>query len=344
MATPTLSALRLAYPHARICGLMRPVIHDLLDGAWGSARPWFDETVRFERKKKKRTEFVSRRGLIRILREQRTNLAIVLPNSFWSAAVPALAGVKRIVGYDRDGRGWMLSDRVPVPRIGKQYQPISAVDYYLKLVHWLGAETSNRRMQLRLSQEDIVQGEQLWQQVGFEDRVPTVVINSNAATASLRVWPTDRVRDLSLRLGAELGCQVLLHCGPSEQQVANRIAAECNHPNVASMGQASDLPISLSKAVLAKASVVVSSDSGPRHMAVALDRQVVSLFGPTDPVWTQTYNEPEVVIQEPLACRPCYQDKCALKNHRCMRDISVDRVFSEVARKLETTHARENAA
>ncbi len=123
---------------------------------------------------------------------------------------------------------------------------------------------------------------------------------------------------------------MLLHCGPGEREAADAIASRINHPRVQSMGRAKSLPLGLTKAVMERASVVVSTDSGPRHIAVALDRPVISLFGPTDPVWTRTYNVTETEMGLHMACRACWKKTCPLGHNRCMRDLGVETVYGAV--------------
>ena len=139
-----------------------------------------------------------------------------------------------------------------------------------------------------------------------------------------------KVRELARRLANEHACQVLLHCGPAERELANRVVDEVNHPAVASMGRALELPIGLTKAVLARAYAVVSTDSGPRHVAVALNRPVISLFGPTDPHGTRTYNMTETILAADLPCRPCYSKLCPLKHGQCMELLEVNSVIQAI--------------
>ena len=101
------------------------------------------------------------------------------------------------------------------------------------------------------------------------------------------------------------------------------------------MGQIDDIPIGLSKAVLEHANVVLSTDSGPRHMAVALNNKVVSLFGPTDPNNTQTYNQPETILRVPMDCQPCGQSKCPLVHNNCMHGLTYSVVVQAVLKHLE---------
>ncbi len=296
MATPALRALRNAFPENKIVGVMRPVIRDVLEQAWGGGRPWIDESLLFN--KTASPTAGSRWGLVRQIRRSGANVAILLTNSFWSAAVLRLAGVRRVVGYRRDGRGLLLSDAVEVPRDGKRILPISPVDYYLQLAKWLGCDSHNRAMQLGVTETDEALADGLWRQVGFSSATPTIAINSGAANSAERLWPAELVQALARRLASELGAQVLLHCGPADREASNCIANSVTDPRVASMGIAEQLPIGLSKAVLKRSVAVVSTDSGPRHLAVAFDRPVVSLFGPTTPQWTATYNRPEIVVAE----------------------------------------------
>ena len=332
MATPTLRALRGAFPDSKIVGVMRPVLREVLDQAWGAERPWLDETLLLNKRRSPTAS--SRWGLVQQIRQSGAQLAVLLTNSLWSAAVVRLAGVSRVVGYRRDGRGLLLSDALEAPRDGKRWRPISPVDYYLQLAHWLGCDSSNRAMQLGVSSLDEQLADGLWSQLGFSAELPTIAINSGSANSTARLWPAEHVQELASRLAGELGVQVLLHCGPAEREACNRLADAIAHPRVASMGVAEQLPIGLSKAVLKRSAAVVSTDSGPRHLAVAFDRPVVSLFGPTSPDWTTTYNRPELLIGEQLDCRGCLQATCPLKHNRCMRDITVDRVLAAVRKCL----------
>lgn len=313
MATPTLRAIRQRYPQTKITMICRPIVRELLWDAWGDAAAWADDCLMVA--KRGGDGVHTRASLTKAVRGAAMDSAVLLTNSFWSAAVMRLAGVRRIVGYQRDARGWLLSDRVPVPRVARKLRPISAVDYYLELARWIGCAIDNRMMQLDVADGHAARAAQLFEAAGLDPREPTLVINSNAATAPDRLWPAERVCELSRRVAEQGRFQVLLHCGPQERERTNQMAAEVNHPRVASMGVWESLPITLSKAVLKQATAVVSSDSGPRHIAIALNRQAITLFGPTSPEWTRTYNRPEILLQNSVQGSPS------------MSHISVDEVW-----------------
>ena len=105
------------------------------------------------------------------------------------------------------------------------------------------------------------------------------------------------------------------------------------------MGQVENLPMGLSKAVLEQASVVVSTDSGPRHMASALGKKVISLFGPTSASLYQTYNLPEKVLSIPMACSPCGKYKCPLVHNNCMHGITYTQVVEAVMDELQMSNS-----
>lgn len=335
MATPTLRSLRRGFPDARLVGVMSSLVDELLPNAVDE--DCFDKRILVHRRGKQRVAHsVSRSSLVSELRKSKCDVVLILPNSFWSAAVAFASRIPRRVGYRRDGRAWLLTDAISVPKNESGPIPVSAIDYYLKQAEWLGCESQSRAMQLSVTPQDQVLAEQLWSKLGFSSSLPTVVINSNSAKDGSRVWPKAKVAELATRLATKADLQVLLHCGPGERQSAEDTLALVSHPKVLSMGVVDDLPLGLSRGVLQRAAAVVTTDSGARHMAVALNRPVVTLFGSTSPLWTATYNRPEQQVYLDLDCQPCYKSACPLSHHRCMQDISVSQVYEMTLKQIET--------
>lgn len=349
MATPTLRAVRSGFPDVELVGVMRPVMVELLAGT-----SMLDSHLLFE--KSKRDGLPTRVGLVSALRAAKLDAMVLLTNSLWSAAAAKLAGIRRIVGYNRDVRGWLLTERIAVPQVlvpqvavtgavgtaGRLAEP-PTIDYYLGLAEHIGCDISDRRSQLAVTPDESRIADDLWRSCQFDLATPTIVINNNAALEQSRLWPIEKVQELAKKIAQE-GYQVLLHCGPSERERANQIAAEVNHPLVASMGQSKDLPIGLTKAVLARAKAVVTTDSGPRHIAVALNRPVISLFGPTDPFNTRTYNLSETVLAADLPCRPCRAKACPFKHDQCMKSLDVQMVLQAVYKAIHQPILRANVA
>ena len=332
MATPAITSLRCSYPDAKIVGVMRPPIADLLAGLSGAdGQPLINEIVTFKKYHGKNA--VRRLELALRLRKLRIDIGVLFTNSFWSAAIMKLAGARRTVGYARDARSWLLTDPLPVQREhkGKKPKPVPTLDYYLKLSDWLGGESSDRLMHLEVEESDKAAADDLWDQAGLDPNVPTVVMNNGSATDIGRVWAANRVAELAERVAVELEMQVLLHCGPGEHQSANMLANRVGNELVASMGVVDELPIGLSKAVLDRAALVVTTDSGPRHIAAAFNTPSIVLFGSTSPGSNRTYNSNETALE--------ITSEDARTGVVKMQRITVDMVFDTVKEIAERSTA-----
>ncbi|RMF38939.1 MAG: glycosyltransferase family 9 protein [Planctomycetota bacterium] len=333
MATPTLRAIRRGFPRAQITAVMRPVIADLLDQAWGEAPAWYDEMVMVPKKTLR-----GRLAVAQQLRQQQIDVGVLLTNSLWSAAAVRISGAPARIGYARDGRGWLLTSALRPLKVGRVYQPVPHIDYLLAIAEHMGCPASDRRMQLAVTDDGWTLRRRLLARIGWDESAAVAVINNGAATQPDRIWPEERVRRLALDLAEQRGLHVLLHCGPADRESANRIAAQIHHPRVASMGLVEELPIALSKAVLASARVVISTDSGPRHIAAALDRPVVALFGATGAEWTRTYNVPEQIVTPPSGDEAIAMPRAAGPRAGMAR-ISVEQVLAAVDQAMASAAA-----
>ncbi len=322
MATPALRGLRELYPDARITALVRvnvkPIVQDL---------PWVDRvvTVRPKRKGKKgdgrRGDVV---GLARRLSRGRFDMAVLLPNSFKSALVAKMAGCNRIVGYERDGRGFLLSDRM-IPRKGVGgFVPVPTLDYYLGIVRFLGAGHPSGEMALFTRAEDDVRVDEIFKDVGIDaasgDRL--VLLNPGAQKLMKR-WEPARFAAVADVLMEEGDVKVAVTGSPGEREILKAVVdtAKGEVINLAERG----MNLRLLKSVVKKSALMVTNDTGPRHIAAAMGTPVVTLFGPTGPEWTTIDFEHEREIVADGICEVCLKEKWA-KSGKCMHRISVDEV------------------
>jgi heptosyltransferase II len=136
----------------------------------------------------------------------------------------------------------------------------------------------------------------------------------------------------------QLRAKVLVLCGPGEREAAAVIEKQADQPSVRSLAQR-PLSVGLTKACLRRCRLLVSTDSGPRHIAAALEVPVVALFGPTDPRWSGNGHAREIALKLSLNCQPCSQRTCPLEHHRCMRDLQPEIVLAAVRRLFEAAAA-----
>jgi len=318
MATPALTALRHQYRASRLIGVLRPYVSGVLDGG-----DWFDETV-FDG------------GTLATawrLRKLRIDLAVLFTNSFRSALSAWLGGCRQILGYARDWRRALLTDRLePLRRPDGTYLPSPLIDAYNLLAVKAGCPLPGHRLRLHTTPGDEAAAERVWKKFALDEAEWVVALNPGAAFGSAKHWPAEYFAALARRLVDELRAAVLVLCGPAERELAGRIVREATCAAVHSLAAESP-SLGLTKACVRRADLLVTTDSGPRHFAAAFDRPVVTLFGPTHIAWTETYFPKAVHLQKDVPCGPCQRRVCPL-DHRCMKQLTADEVFAAAAGAL----------
>lgn len=335
MATPALRALRTKFRQARLIGILRPHLGEVLAGT-----PWLDEQVLYD----PRSQAAAHRAwqVIRRLRTLRLDTAVLLTNSLRTALVAWLGGASERIGYVRGGRGWLLNRKLMPRRQHGRFVPAPVLDYYLDLAYALGCPPEPPRLELATSRHDERAADQAWRRLGLAPQERVVAFNSSGAFGAAKLWPSEHFADLARRIVADHDASVLVLCGPAERQRARQIAAAAAHPRVVSLAD-EPLSIGLSKACVRRSSLLVTTDSGPRHFAAAFNVPVITLFGPTHIAWSENHFARATHLQLQLPCTPCQQRTCPLQHHRCMRELSVVEVYRAVAEVLEASPAAQAA-
>ncbi len=265
-------------------------------------------------------------ALVKMLRKNNFTHAILFKNSFGSALACFLAGIPVRVGYTREGRGLLLTERLHPPRLSSgDYKPISMVDYYLAVASWLGADVQDRHIELSVEPKDIETVRAKLPQV-FSRQGPLVILVPGAAAGPSKRWPAERFAKVTDWLVANYNATVVLSVAPNavEKHIAEQIVNTSSHKPL----NLSDTPVSLGelKALYAAADLVIGNDTGPRHIAVAFKRKVITLVGPNDPAWTDPGYDDEVFIKGQAPCVPCDKPVCKQTSHFCMEAITVEMV------------------
>lgn len=261
------------------------------------------------------------------------DLGILLPNSFRSAWLLRQAGVPERWGYATSFRAWMLT-RTPVriPVHGVQHQS----EYYRALVRGLGIPCGDEAPRLRVTSATSQAGLDVLQNAKVDLTRRLAVLAPGAAYGQAKQWPPDRVAQLAARLVRERDMTCVMVGAGHDRDAARAIESWLSTHAADVRSRVIDLTgrTSLTQliAVLARADVVVSNDSGAMHLAAALGRPVVAIFGPTDERATRPVG-PHDVLTASTFCRPCHLRDCPI-DHRCMKRISADTVFAAVSRQL----------
>jgi len=331
MATPALRALRRHFgAEVRIRGILRPYLTELLAGT-----DWLDELWPFDPKGQDRA--VRRWPLVQRMRQAQIDLAVLLPNSLQTAVLAWLGGARRRLGYVRYGRGLLLTDRLYPVWQGRRVAAAPMVDSYLALAEAAGCASESRRLELAVTPAEEQRGAAVWQELGLAHGAHVIALNTGGAHGAAKHWPSEHCAALARRIADELDHQVLVLCGPGEQSAAREVVRLADRRQVVSLAE-QPVGLGLTKACLQRCRLLVSTDSGPRHIAAALGKPVVTLFGPTSPVWIANPTVESVDVHMNLECMPCARRVCPLGHHRCMRELGAERVLDAVRSVL---HGRQ---
>ncbi len=324
-ATPLLTALRQQFgPALELIALGRPAVLEVLAG--------HPAVSRFLPKPAAGMKLRNLRRCARLLRQLKPDATVLLTNDLPSAVASVLAGVRRRIGYARRGRGPLLTGALKPPRDGRRYLPIPAVDYYMGLAAPLGWRGGTPPLSLAAAPEDQARAAEIL--AAFPDPArPLAIVSNSGAFGPAKLWTDAGVVALSRALSAR-GMSVLLLGGPAELEQTLANAKAIGDGNVLAAGALRPPSLGLSKALVQRARLLVSTDSGPRHMGPAFGVPTVSLFGPTDPVWTDLKTPLDRWVRLALECQPCQARDCPLGHHRCMKELRVEQVLGAVEAQL----------
>ncbi len=332
MTMPAIRALRREFPSAHVALLVRPSVAPLFE-----KDPLLDEVLIYG------PEFGGVRGKLRLaslLRRKRFDVAVLLQNAFDAALVSFFAGIPKRIGYDRDGRGFLLTTPVPFQRDDRR---MHHVRYYLELLRSAGIGGEDASPWLYLSIEERLQARDALSLL----RRPILGVNPGATFGSAKRWLPERFAEVAERFTRETGGSVVIFGGKAETGIAREIeqiihsrldgslqrvvTTEPSHRPLL-MNLAGHTSLRHLSALIAESDLILTNDSGPMHVAYAVGTPLVALFGSTDPALTGPLGECDEVIKPSLPCSPCFERNCPEQTLRCMRDISAEEVCAAVRR------------
>jgi heptosyltransferase-2 len=327
MATPALRSLRTHVGGGELVGVMRPYVAEVLAGS-----EWFDETIVYKK---------GDGSLFRppaALRAARLDAVVLLTNSLRTGWMAYRSGAGERIGTAGNLRSPLLTTRVYSARRGWRNRwrrvELPTVAGYMHVAQAAGAPPVAPVLEMATTAADELAADAVWRRLGWARDAQVAVFNTGGAFGAAKDWPGEHFAALARRLATERDLRVLINCGPKERDAARGIVAAAADPRVASLADEADLPIGLTKAVIRRAALLVTTDSGPRFFGVAFGVPTITLFGPTSTEHTRTFSRYETCISLGLDCQPCMQRACPLGHHRCMRDLSVERVLAAVNHAL----------
>lgn len=331
MSTPALQRLRESFPSAQIVLLATPLTGELF-----AASPWVDRFLPYRRREEGWRAFGR---MAAQLRAERFDLAILFQNALEAALLAWLAGIPRRIGYQAEGRGWLLTTSLRRgPRNRHQIHDYLDLVSASEAVFGLASEAAGQ--ETALPNLDVREGarreaESLLRERGvMPGSGPLIALNVGATNSRAKCWPAEYYARLADWLVATYGAIVVLIGGPGERALAETVASRTDQTaHVVLLAGETSLAALLG--VLEACALVVSNDTGPAHIAAALGRPVLTLFGPTNEWETAPRGARASLLRaEGIDCARCMHRDCPI-DHRCMTRLTVEKVQEEVARLIQ---------
>lgn len=344
LTIPFLRNLRRAYPEAQIDMLVGPVSGDvLLDCPYIDNLIYFDTTRKhkYENTDEKRKTFLS---YVKLLRQNKYDKAYVLKRSFSSAALAFLAGIKQRIGFDTEGRGFLLTKKVPyvknrheiecfldVLKVGEAgveslkngFAGLEGLNSFSQKVHfdnhlenWISPK-SEEKIQEILSNYDL-------------SEKPKALIHATSGNIN-KQWSIKNFAKVIEYLSNEKNIQVFFTGTTKDSDVydkiLNLIPVELKNKPINLCGE---LSIQDSTALINKMDFVVGCDSGTLHIAASLNIPVIGIYGPMNPKKWSAWGEIHKPIYLDLPCIPCDLKSNCDKDYACIKNITKEMVIKEI--------------
>lgn len=333
-ALPVLRGLRRRFPQAHIAWLVATPFVNMLE-----AEPALNEIIPFDRKHfgrllrawKPTSDFLR---FVGDLRKKKFDLVIDLQGLFRSGFMARATGAGVRIGFQaaREMAWVFYTDRAPRDDADRH-----AADRNLDCAALVGVNRSHPDLRLSYSQQDAASARDLVREsLGGDQRI---IVMATSTRWETKTWPAERFGELAATLQKQSGLRTLLVGGPSDTGDAQRAANAALGSAVNVCGRTTLRQLA---ALIDRASLVVTADSTPMHLAAAHGRPLVALFGPTNPTRTGPYDRLRDVERLDLSCSPCYFRKLRQcpHAHKCMQDLSVAQIAGASLARLNVVNTR----
>ncbi len=312
LTLPALRALKRRFARAEIVVLGRPWVTGLFGGQRGVDRVLVYDAAGAHR------GLTGRYALARTLRREGFDLAVLFPNSLDAALLAWLAGVPRRVGYPTDGRRFLLTHPVPEPSVTAERHQVFR---YLALARALGGD-GDGLPRLAIDDAALRAADDLLTASGVGADAAWVAVNPGSIYGSAKRWPAERFALAADGLAAAWGARIVLIGSGREAGVLEAVARAMRQPALVLGGRTE---IALLPALLRRARLLLTNDTGAMHVAAAVGTPVLAVFGPTDLDATGPLGPASRHVRMAVPCSPCLLRECPI-DHRCMTAVTVEQV------------------
>ncbi len=335
LSIPSIMAVRRLFPEARITLLVNPWVSPIYSEA-----AFVDEILEYDKAgRHKGCAGLSR--LVSDLKRRNFDLAILLQNAFEAALIPFCARIPLRAGYARDGRSFLLTHPC---KIDPGVRQVHQVYYYLGILSELGLLAPKPweqkplpiRITIGVRNADRSAATAMLRSNGIQENDIVVALNPGAFYGEAKRWLPDRYAQVADALANRHSARTIILGAASDLETARIVAAHMSTHPVILAGQTT---LGQVMGLLKESDLLITNDSGPMHIASALDVPQLAIFGSTSEVATGPCNRDAIVIKHPVDCNPCFLRKCPT-DFRCMKEITVSQVVEAANPILEKARGR----
>lgn len=308
-STPAISALRASYPDAHISVFGKYPSSEVL-----KFNPDVDEIISHDN-----DSFLKNLKLLKRIRSYRYDLAVVLQNSSECNLLACISGAKYRIGRKGKRFSSMLTHRI---KSKDQKGTKHEIERNMDVVKFIGAKQTKQNLVFALSDEEKNLAKEFLEQRGLRRQIAGIHPGGSSFD---KLWQAEKFAEIADKIYNQFGLDILLFSGPNEQDLVNEFRNKISVPFVC----AGQITLRMMSALMERCSIFVCNDSGPMHIASALNIPTVAIFGPTDHIRWRPLNKNAIIVRKEVNCWPCSAHKCK-KEFYCIKSLTVEEVWDAI--------------
>jgi len=309
VSTAVLKPLRENYPDTKIVVVAKEYVSEIFEN-----NPYIDGIIIFNSLKE---------GIKKI----KGDIGIILPNSFSSALLFALSGVKRRIGYRSEMRSLLLTDAIPLPVLKEEH----LVENYKRIVHHIIKDVVTSYFTPRIFLSNDEKKEPIFERFNIPSDNKPVIIDPGSAYGMARIWQPEKYAALIDYLMDEKKLPVILLGSKDAIDAVDEIIKTTNNKPSVLTGK---LSLRESIVAISRSRLFISTDTGSMHIAASFGIHQISIFGSASPIWTGPINPESSVVYKNLVCSPCFKRRCPKGTYECLKKITLEDVKEKVEKLL----------
>ena len=319
LSTPVVTAVRSAFPDAYIAMMVSFQTQEIVRG-----NPYLNEVIVYDKKLKHKGIFKAL-GFIARLKEKKFDLALILHSTNRVNCICFLAGIPKRVGYKRGKMDFLLTDKLEyTKRLGEKHES----EYSLDVLRFIGIKAESSPLVMNIKKEDKKSIDDLLKSFGLKEEEKFIVLHPGASCVS-KMWPQENFARAADSLAKRFDIKVALVSSHDQIKIAEKVKDLMENKPLFLCGKTS---LGQLGALLEKASLFISNDSGPVHIACAVGAPVISIFGRNEkglsPVRWRGLSDKNIVLHKDVGCVKCLAHNCK-KGFLCLKSITADEVIQK---------------